>query len=222
MITKYKEILNNYLPTESIDIIADWIIKYQVSFKIKNSRTSKLGDFRPKHRNFPYRISINKDLNKYSFLITTIHEFSHLFVWEKHKNKVKPHGIEWKEVFKEQMDIFILKNIFPDDILKNLLKYIDNAKATSFSDIELSKILKKYDNISKGVFIGDIGLNEKFTIHNGNIFIKEEKIRTRYKCKCLNSKKNYLFSSGAIVFPLEKQKTTINKENLEKQLLLKI
>ena len=80
----------NHIPKASIPLIKKWIKELNILVKIKKSRNTKLGDFTVNKKE-EYLISINKDLNKYAFLITLTHEIAHAFVWEKYKRKVTPH-----------------------------------------------------------------------------------------------------------------------------------
>ena len=59
------------------------------------------GDFKPLKKSGWSQITINNNLNEYGFLITALHEFAHLLVYEKYKNKVHPQGSEWKKLFKK-------------------------------------------------------------------------------------------------------------------------
>jgi len=190
-----KQILVKYLPEKALDTIIEWIVKEKIHLRISRSRTTKLGDFRPATKNLQHRISVNHDLNKYSFLITLIHEIAHLLVWNKFKRKAKPHGIEWKTEFYYLMNNFLDKNVFPEDIEKALKKYLKNAKATCDSDLELSRCLQKYDDNPEQLVLEDIPLNSVFQIPSGRIFKKKEKLRKRYKCVCMSSKKTYLVNS---------------------------
>ena len=54
---------------------------------------------------------MNGDLNPYSFLITTLHEFAHLHTFQQHGNRVNPHGDEWKTNFRKLL-IDMIKKIF--------------------------------------------------------------------------------------------------------------
>jgi predicted SprT family Zn-dependent metalloprotease len=45
--------------------------------------------------NGKHEITVNSNLNKYKFLITLIHEISHLVAFEKFGRNIKPHGNEW-------------------------------------------------------------------------------------------------------------------------------
>lgn len=199
---KNKKILLKYLPSDTIDIIWEWIIKNNVNLKITKKRNTKTGDFRADRRNNIYKISINNDLNKYSFLITLVHEFAHLEVWKKYKNSVKPHGAEWKKTYKDLLSVFIDNGIFPDDIFSVLVKHIKNPKASSSSDIHLCRVLKKYDINDHSIFLEDLPPNSVFRLENGKTFKKQEKIKKRYKCICLNNNKKYLVNSIAKVLPV--------------------
>jgi predicted SprT family Zn-dependent metalloprotease len=104
-----------------------------------------LGDYRPPYAGQGHRISINYDLNSYSFLVTTVHEFAHLLTWNEHKRKAKPHGSEWKANFKRMMRPFFEKEVFPMDIQRAIVQYLENPAAASCSDLRLSRALKAYD-----------------------------------------------------------------------------
>lgn len=186
----YSDILKKYIPDSAIDIAIRYLKDYKVHLRITKNRNSKLGDFRPPAKNGANKISINYDLNQYSFLITLIHEIAHVHVWENHGNKPKPHGKEWKNTFRELMQPILKEDVFPEDVDFALRKYLRNAKASSGSDVNLSRILGKYDN-SAYIVLEDLPLNAVFRINNGKTFRKLEKRRTRYRCICLDDKKHY-------------------------------
>ncbi len=190
---KDDEILREYLPDKSVRQVMKWIVQKKVHLKITRDRSSKLGDYRPPINYSNHRISINHNLNQYSFLITFVHEMAHLNVWESHKNRVAPHGIEWKTEYRKLMKVILKNNIFPTDIHEVLLQSIINSKASSTSDIKLSRLLKKYDDNSFGVDLENLPEKALFQIENGNKFIKGEKRRIRYICKNVNNNKMYLF-----------------------------
>ena len=61
----------------------------------------------------------------------------------------------------------------PDDILKVLAPHMVCPKASTFSDLELVKGLKTYDNI-QSFTISDLSIGEFFKIPNGKSFVKGE------------------------------------------------
>lgn len=196
--------LSKYIPSTAAPIISEWINDTACRFKVTRSRASKLGDYRSPFKNEPHQITINHDLNPYSFLITTVHEFAHLKTWQQHKNKVKPHGKEWKNNFKSLMDAFLKLNLFPEDITLALVKYMDNPAASSCTDLTLYKVLKSYDKSEfETVTIDTIEFNSYFSIKNGRVFQKLERLRKRYKCLEVKTQRIYLFHPIAEVKPIE-------------------
>ncbi len=195
--------LSKYIPEEAAPIISTWINDTGCRFKVTRSRQSKLGDYRAPFRNQPHQITVNHDLNPYAFLVTTVHEFAHLQTWQRHKNKVKPHGQEWKNNFKTLMDPFLRMRIFPENVQFALIKYMDNPAASSCTDLSLHQTLKQYDSAEKQIItIDSIEINAYFKIKNGRVFQKMEKLRKRYKCLEISSNRIYLFHPIAEVFPI--------------------
>jgi len=187
-----KDLLFEYLPEKSVDIIYNWIVEKEVHLKIARERKTKLGDYRPPVYYKNHRISVNYNLNKYSFLITLVHEFAHLMVWEKYKNKVEPHGKEWKETYRDLMLNFLEKDIFPADLESELKKSIKNSKASTGSEINLSRIIKKYDKHNGKTTLEELPENSLFILEDGKRFKKGPKQRTRYKCLNIDNRKIYL------------------------------
>lgn len=187
--------LANYVPDGSFEPVLQYIIDYKVQLTVTRSRSSILGDYRHAHAGKNHRISVNGDLNKYSFLITLLHEIAHLITFEKYSNRVQPHGQEWKMLFGNLLTVFTQKNIFPDDVQQTLLRSINNPAASSCGDEKLLRVLKKYDERKEGIFfVEQITQGEKFKIKGNRIFEKGERIRKRFKCKEIATGKWYLFS----------------------------
>lgn len=197
-----KEILAEYIPSNAVDWVYQSIVDYQIHFKISKNRKTKLGDYRPPIRHTNHRITVNYDLNTYSFLITYVHELAHLKVFEQYKNRVAPHGKEWKMIYKDLMLEVLNLEIFPDDIKAVLEKSIQNSRASSTSDLKLSRILQQYDKHNDQTHVEDLPVDTIFTTQNGRQFKKGERIRTRYKCKNLQNKRTYLFHPLTPVIPL--------------------
>ena len=193
------EVLAQYLPEQAAPIIAKWIDYFQCEFKISKNRATKLGDYRHPFKGNGHKISVNNDLNPYAFLVTTVHEFAHLLTYNDHKNKVKPHGTEWKNNFKRMMKPFFELNIFPADIHHTITKYLNNPAASSCTDLTLARALKKYDANLATNRIEEIPINAVFTLKDGRKFKKGERIRKRYRCLCLDNGNIYLFNPLAEV-----------------------
>lgn len=160
-------------------------------------RSTKLGDFTadPKGRN--HTITVNGNLNQYAFLITLMHELAHLITYINHRDKVRPHGHEWKSDFKKTLGPFLRRKVFPEDVALAVQGYLANPGAATCSDIHLSKVLARYDKNSHPnvKLLDDIPKNARFAYgKDRRIFVKGDRIRTRYRCIEEKTKHEYLFS----------------------------
>lgn len=200
MVVEKESILSQYMPVAAAPLIAKWIDYFQCEFKISKGRTTKLGDYRHPYKGAGHKISVNNNLNSYAFLVTTVHEFAHLLTWNDHKNKVKPHGEEWKYNFKRMMVPFLEQDVFPEDVKKAIVSYLHNPSAASCTDLKLSRALKKYDEVkADSPRLEELPLHTVFTIKDGRQFKKGEKLRKRYRCTCLDNGHVYLFNPLAEV-----------------------
>lgn len=197
------EILQNYVPQESLPILEKWFNQKPFELRIPKKRTTKFGDFRASLKSQYHRISVNSDLNKYAFLITLTHEFAHLLVWDRHQHKVKAHGIEWKTEFSTLMQVLLSKNIFPEHLKIVLQKHLKNPPASSSRDVSLINELKKYDAPTNTLQLIDIPEGSKFSLNNKRFFIKGAKRRTRFQCKEISSNRDYLIHGVAEVLLIE-------------------
>ncbi|MDQ2719685.1 MAG: SprT-like domain-containing protein [Bacteroidota bacterium] len=192
--------LNAYLPDGAFDGVVKYITEHKVHLTITRERTTVLGDYRNKHLNRNHRISVNGNLNKYSFLITLLHELGHLLTFEKYGNKIPAHGAQWKNEFGKILAGFISVKIFPQDIEKELLQTLKNPAASSCAEASLLRILRKYDPHKPGVFLLE-ELPEKsfFKVKSGKVFSKGNRIRKRFLCQDMTTQKMFLFSPVAEV-----------------------
>ena len=161
---------------------------------------TKLGDFRVRLGQRP-SITVNGTLNSYSFLITFLHELAHLEVHQEFGNRVKPHGCEWKSAFQEYLLLSIKENLFPDDLLEEILLFTNNPKASTSASPTLMKALARYDErlSSEGIlYLDDIGLGQLFVFRKEH-YRKIEKRRTRVMCERLLDKRRYTISGHAEV-----------------------
>ncbi|RYG09606.1 MAG: sprT domain-containing protein [Chitinophagaceae bacterium] len=193
------DVLAQYMPPGAAPIIAKWIDYFQCEFKISKGRTTKLGDYRHPFKGNGHKISVNNNLNQFAFLVTTVHEFAHLLTWNDHKNKVKPHGTEWKQNFKRMMNPFFDLNVFPSDIHQTIITYLSNPSASSCTDLSLARALKKYDQTLGTLRVEELPQDAVFTLKDGRKFRKGERMRKRYRCLCLDNGNTYLFNPLAEV-----------------------
>ena len=195
--------LRSYLPEGSFDEVLQYLQQYKVHLTISRKRQSILGDYRHAHAGNTHRISVNGNLNQYSFLITLLHELAHLFTFEKFGPQVMAHGPEWKNEFSKILAQFLLKKIFPADIQRALLRTLQSPAASSCGDEKLLRVLHAYDEKTAGTqLVEQIPEGSLFRIKGERIFRKGEKVRKRYKCVEVKTGKLYLFSAVYEVFVL--------------------
>jgi SprT protein len=201
----FNDVLKPFIPESSFSVVSKWIQMYPVQIRVSAARVSKLGDYRSPHgSNKFHKISVNRSLNKFSFLITFTHEFAHLLCFEKHHNRVAPHGKQWKQIYKDLLFELLETKIFPPEVEAELARsLIGNVYASSSSEKELQKALSMHNTHEEtGVMLEELAENVKFKIHNAKVFQKGQKIRTRYKCYCLTNKRWYYVSPVARVVPI--------------------
>jgi SprT protein len=187
--------LEKYLPPNTFHAVVDYLNVYKVHLTVARERKSILGDYRHRTHVENHRISVNGNLNQYAFLITLLHELAHLLTFEKFGNKVQSHGREWKHIFGQLLAQFIEHKIFPEDIRHALLQSLHNPAASSCADDLLLRTLKKYDLKSAHlIFVEDIPEGALFKTHDGRVFLKGEKLRKRFRCVEVKTKRVYLFS----------------------------
>ena len=194
--------LQNYLPPNTYEAVLNYLRYYKVHLTVARERKTVLGDYRHRTPSQTHRISVNGNLNKYAFLITLLHELAHLLTFERWGHQVSAHGREWKYIFGQLLAQFIEHNIFPDDIKKVLLQSLHDPAASSCADEALLRILKKYDERKSDVhFVEDLPDGTLFKTYDGRVFQKGEKMRKRFRCVEVATKRMYLFSPVYEVTP---------------------
>jgi len=187
--------LKQFLPEGSFDQIVPFFQTHTVHLTITHERKSVLGDYRHPTRDEPHhRISVNANLNPYSFLITLLHELAHLQTFIHFQHKAAPHGREWKTQFRHILFPFLGKRIFPADVEKALLAYLHNPAASTCTDPGLYKALYRYDEHKPGfMLVEGLEPGTYFETEDGQLFMVVEKLRTRSKCQNIATGKLYYF-----------------------------
>ena len=91
--------------------------------------------------------------------------------------------------------------VFPEDIENSLRDIYLNPKATTYNEEKLLRILMKYDIVKNKILLEDLQHSQQFSMANGQIFEKQEKLRKYYKVKELNTGKIYRIHGMAEVIP---------------------
>lgn len=201
------ETLRQYMPDGSFDAVMVYFKKYSIHLTLTQERKTRLGDYRsPSPGQHFHRISVNASLNQYSFLITLLHEMAHLTTYVAFKNKVAPHGVEWKAEFKRILSPFLGKNIFPNDLEVVLRAFLKNPAASTCADPDLFKALRRYDpKAASMAHVEDIPVGGRFELE-GRLFEKISQLRTRARCKDLTNGRLYFVQGVAVVTPMESRR----------------
>jgi len=187
--------LQQYLPPGTFEPVLQYLNHFKVHLTVARERKSILGDYRHRTPHSNHRISVNGNLNSYSFLITLLHELAHLLTFEQFGNRVPAHGTEWKNVYAQLLDQFLKNKMFPADIEKELLLSLRNPAATSCAEDDLLRILRRYDKQGKGFpLVEELPVHSLFRTGDARIFRKGKKLRKRYQCLEVATGKIYLFS----------------------------
>jgi hypothetical protein len=192
-------IFQKYFPETTTEYCYKLWKEYQFKFKITRPRQSKLGDYCYR-RDRGHQITVNTNLNPYSFLVTYIHEVAHLQTFKQYGNKPEPHGKEWKRYFRETFQPLLNPATLPVQILNPLVDYLKNPAATTQGAKPLMIALRQFDPDidDDSTVLTSLQSGENFEL-NGRIFTKGELRRTRFLCTDRKSGKRYVISSTALV-----------------------
>lgn len=190
--------LGKYLPENSLPIVFKWIAGKPLKIIITQPRISKLGDFRIRSKHAIPEISVNGNLNPYSFLVTFTHEIAHLLDYLERKTLKEPHGYNWKRIYSNLMIELHAAEAFPKSIEAAIVKHIGSPKAASCSDAELNEALRQFDDVET-TLLKDLSDGDHFILRNGQRFERGPLQRTRFRCKDLSNNRWYLVNGQAEV-----------------------
>ncbi|UYQ91651.1 hypothetical protein MKQ68_16300 [Chitinophaga horti] len=184
-----------YLPEGTFEQVVAYLTDYKVHLTLTRERASVLGDYRHPFQGKGHRISVNGNLNKYAFLITLLHELAHLVTFNLYAHSVPAHGKEWKHEFAVILRQFLGKNFLPGDVETALRNSLHDLAASSCADENLMRVLRNYDRKKENHYlIEQLAMNQLFRTKDGRIFKRGEKVRKRFKCEEVATRKMYLFS----------------------------
>lgn len=186
----FVEKMARYMPEVACRISYQWLTAYPCKIRITKPRTSKLGDFRVMPGSPPL-ITINGNLNPYSFAITFAHEMAHLIDFKKRNTLRDPHGDSWKTEYVKLVNELYVNQAFPAVLNVIITNHMRSPKAASCSDSDLLEGLKMFDE-RPTISLNQLPDESIFSLPNGRIFKKGELRRTRYRCIELASSRAYL------------------------------
>jgi N-glycosylase/DNA lyase len=170
--------------------------------KVTKERATKYGDYSTPINNKKQQITVNGNLDQFSFLLTLLHELAHLRVYEKHSYRIKPHGEQWKNEFANYLRLAIEHHLFPEEIAKPIRKYyISKLSFTHNSRVHVLNSILNFLKKEIPMRLQDIPLNSKAILSNGMMITKIEQKRTR--CICKDHSNNKLYSIHKSIEVLE-------------------
>ena len=198
---KELQILEKYFPAAAVPMVAEAYSHSRFNLKFKRPRASRLGDFRhPRHAYDLCTITLNQDLNPYQMVVTFVHELAHYLVYINYPKRREHHGDLWKQTFAQLLLPYLKPEIFPDDVLQALRQHLQHIKASSTTDHNLVRVMKRYDkhpSNEETLILENLPEGALFKLKNGLTYRKGPKGRTRYRCECLDNGKTYTISGMA-------------------------
>lgn len=193
--------MSQYMPEAACPVIYGWLQRYPARLRITKPRNSKLGDFRVDGRRQPPLITVNGNLNAFSFTITLTHEIAHLIDYAERGTLREPHGPSWKKTYSALLKELLAAGTFPSELVPALQQHVATPKAASCSDPTLMEALRVYDD-EQVTILKDIPDGGAFALAGGRVFEKGELRRTRYRCREVKSGKYYLIHGQSEVEPI--------------------
>ena len=194
--------LKAYVPEAALTQVLTLFDRENLRLEVVPSRVTRHGDYRQMPHG-GHVITINHGENQYRFLLTLINELAHFRAYTEFGRSIKPHGIQWKNTFRDMMFPFLRPEVFPEAVLRPLALYLKNPKASSDSDLPLTLALKSFDPPSQKKYIFEIPEGRKFEIQRGRIFIMGTKRAKRFMCTEVNGGRVYLFQPHVSVTLLD-------------------
>lgn len=193
-------VLQRYFPAEAIPFVMKYVGVCPFKFVISSPRMSKKGDFRFRldGKKIP-SITVNRDLEKYEFLLVFIHELAHYFVYVNSPYFVKSHGAEWKNQYKS-LSLQLMEEVsLPRDIEQAWRQHLSRIKSSSALDEQLVAVFKKYrkENVNE-CLLKELKNGDCFFFRN-ELFRLDSFARTRATCTLLRTNRRYIIGGTAEV-----------------------
>lgn len=193
-----------HLMEGSEELVNSWLINSPVPVELAKTRRSKQGDFRVPRRGRSAYITINHDLHPVEFLITLAHEIAHFRNWKRYGRRVRPHGPEWRNEFREMLLEVLKSSLLEKEIAAAIVQfYFKRRLIGSGSSERLNRLLGKIVEDTGVLRVADLPEGARFRLRSGKTFIKGRKLRKRYQCSDAVSSRIYS------VHPMAEVKETI-------------
>lgn len=194
-------VLEKFLPENALPYLKIWFGSYPCHLKITKNRNSKLGDYR-KLPDKSHQITVNGTLEPQLFFFVLTHELAHLIAFEKYGRSISPHGVEWKQTFREMLLESL--TVYAEDLRPIIQKFSKSPKANFMASPDLVKYFHVPKEDDEQTFIENLKKGELFE-YKKEIFVIEETTKKRYLCKNIKSSRKYYFRNLAQVKKLKSE-----------------
>ena len=198
--------LENYIPKQTIPLVLEELRPHFIQLCFKAPRGRIYGTYQPKfseRKLIFHQITVNNNLKEDLFLSVFLHELAHFHTFLTYKNKVAPHGVEWKINFQSLLKKFFEQDVFREEKIKLWIKdqILDVSKirhSCNFDFLTQDQAKKEIvipENASQLAYVKE---SEKFYFQN-QLYIKMKNLRVNALCLQVKSNKKYLIRQVAIV-----------------------
>jgi SprT protein len=201
-IQREKAMLSEHLPQHTIDYVHYLFTTYPCDFKIVPPRKGKLGDCRYPINGGNAQITVNGDLPKLQFLITTIHEFAHLKTFMEMGRRVTPHGKEWKQNYITLFEPLLSESHLEKDEIEVLRQHLSSPSASSCNDSVLSDYFNSGAHADGHSDLLKNLANGSLFEFNGRRYIKGNQVQKKYIIYAAESHRDFRLSGLANVKPI--------------------
>lgn len=190
--------LESHLGEKRTKLVLRYLKELNCSLKLVPKRKSKLGDFRVNRK--VRSISVNMQSNTYRFILTLMHELAHLKTYHEFSFKVKPHGPEWKNNFRQILKLFEVQALFhsSEELMLLFASEYHKPRACAGVHLEREKVLRKYDEDAHLPLLEELKPEQEF-IFRGRRYKKIKNRRTRVLCLRVDSNRQFTIPKGAQV-----------------------
>lgn len=193
--------LQSLLPPEAVQPVFDLLARSNCEIRISSPRKSKLGDFRAGFGEKANTISVNDHLHPVIFLTTLLHELAHLQVHRSGIKRESPHGLSWKNSYRELLKPFLNEAVF-GPFLGDAVAHWEKAPASWNRRDPLYKLLPEIQSPGFEKRLDELEIGNRFETAEGRKFQSEKKRRVRYLCLDLNNGRRYLVHGQTPVNPI--------------------
>lgn len=184
--------LADFLPENTLERVGKLLRAYPTTLNIVRPRKSKLGDYRFPKPGKNHQISVNGNLSREEFLFTLLHEFAHLFAFEKYGRKIAPHGPQWKNEYRQLLhdfaDVLSAHPRFQLEYTKQPARYSPQE-----ADLDMTKLRVK-----------DLQPGEEFLLEGRTPMRVVRKLRKHFLCEDPSNRALYRVNALATVRRVDK------------------